>query len=107
MNIMIISVTERTREIGVRKAVGARKRDVMTQFIIEAVVLSIVGGMIGIGLGLLASWLIDSYGSLTTLVSPDSIILSFLSASLVGITFGIYPAWKAANQNVIDALRYE
>jgi len=107
MNIMIISVTERTREIGIRKAVGARKQDVMLQFLIEAVVLSIVGGLLGIGLGVLASTLVEQYGSLTPMVSPDAILLSFLSASLVGISFGIYPAWKAANQNTIDALRYE
>ena len=107
MNIMIISVTERTREIGVRKAVGARKRDVMAQFLIESIVLSVTGGFLGILLGLIASYLITTYGSLTPLISIDAILLSFLSASMVGIFFGIYPAWKAANQNTIDALRYE
>jgi putative ABC transport system permease protein len=107
MNIMIISVTERTREIGVRKAVGARKKDVMAQFLIESVVLSVTGGLLGILLGLVASYLIRTYGTLTPLISVDAILLSFLSASLVGIFFGIYPAWKAANQNTIEALRYE
>jgi putative ABC transport system permease protein len=107
MNIMIVSVTERTKEIGVRKAIGARKRDIMWQFLIESVVMSISGGCLGIGLGVLASYLITTYGNLAPIISLDSIIISFVFASLVGIFFGIYPAWKAAMSNVIDALRYE
>jgi putative ABC transport system permease protein len=107
MNIMIVSVTERTREIGVRKAIGATKRDVMLQFLIESIALSVTGGLIGIGLGLLAEYLINTYGTLVTVVSLDAILLSFVFAAFVGISFGIYPAWKAANQNTIDALRYE
>ena len=107
MNIMIVSVTERTREIGLRKAVGARKRDIMWQFLIEAVVMSAAGGFIGIGAGVLASWLVTTYGNLSPIISFNSILLSFLFASLVGIFFGIYPAWKAAQSNVIDALHYE
>jgi putative ABC transport system permease protein len=107
MNIMIVSVTERTREIGIRKAIGARKSDVMSQFLIESVALSVAGGLLGIGLGLLASYLITTYGNMTPLISPFAIVISFSSASIVGIAFGLYPAWKAANQNVIDALRYE
>ena len=107
MNIMIVSVTERTKEIGVRKAMGARKQDIMWQFLIESVVMSVIGGLLGIGLGLLASYLITTYGNLTPMISLNSISVSFLFASFVGVFFGIYPAWKAANSNVIDALRYE
>jgi putative ABC transport system permease protein len=107
MNIMIVSVTERTREIGVRKAIGARKRDIMSQFLIESVVMSVVGGFLGIGFGILASYLITTYGNLSPIISINSILLSFLFATFVGVFFGIYPAWKAANSNVIDALRYE
>lgn len=107
MNIMIVSVTERTREIGIRKAIGARKRDIMWQFLIESVTLSVTGGCIGIGLGVLASYLITTYGNLTPLISVSSIVVSFSFASVVGIVFGLYPAWKAAMANVIEALRYE
>jgi len=107
MNIMIVSVTERTREIGVRKAMGARRNDIMSQFLIESVVMSVVGGCLGIGLGVLASYLIATYGNLTPIISVNSIALSFLFASFVGVFFGIYPAWKAATSHVIDALRYE
>ncbi len=107
MNIMIVSVTERTKEIGIRKAIGARKQDIMWQFLIESVTLSVTGGCIGIGLGILASYLITTYGNLTPLISVSSIVVSFTFASIVGIIFGLYPAWKAAIANVIDALRYE
>lgn len=107
MNIMIVSVTERTREIGVRKAIGARRRDIMWQFLIESVVMSVTGGFIGIGVGMLAAYLITTYGNLSPIISMNSIVISFIFASLVGIFFGIYPAWKAAMSNVIDALRYE
>ncbi len=107
MNIMIVSVTERTREIGIRKAIGARKRDIMWQFLIESVTLSVTGGCLGIGLGVLASYLITTYGNLTPLISVSSIIVSFTFASIVGIVFGLYPAWKAAMADVIEALRYE
>ena len=107
MNIMIVSVTERTKEIGIRKAIGARKRDVMLQFLIESVVMSVTGGIIGILLGVGGSVLIASYGNLPSMISPNAIILSFMFASLVGVFFGLYPAWKAAESNVIDALRYE
>jgi len=107
MNIMIVSVTERTKEIGIRKAIGARKNDVLAQFLIESVVMSVLGGFLGILLGVVASYLIATYGNLTPIISLNSIFLSFLFASFVGIFFGIYPAWKAAQSDVIEALRYE
>jgi putative ABC transport system permease protein len=107
MNIMIVSVTERTKEIGIRKAIGARRNDIMWQFLIESVVMSVVGGCMGIAVGLIASYLITTYGNLTPIISLNSIAISFLFSSLVGIFFGLYPAWKAALSNVIDALRYE
>jgi len=107
MNIMLVSVTERTREIGIRKAVGAKRRDILTQFLIEAVVLSIVGGSIGIISGVFASKLIGMAGQWKTMVSLGSIILAFGFAFTVGLIFGLYPARKASALNPIDALRYE
>lgn len=107
MNIMIVSVTERTKEIGVRKAIGARRQDIMWQFLIESVVMSVIGGLLGIGLGILSAYLITTYGNMSPIISINSIAVSFFFASFVGVFFGIYPAWKAANSNVIDALRYE
>lgn len=107
MNIMIVSVTERTKEIGIRKALGATQKDVMLQFLIESVVMSVIGGLIGILLGVVGSFFITWYGNLPSAISPNAIILSFFFASIVGIFFGLYPAWKAATANVIDALRYE
>ncbi len=107
MNIMIVSVTERTKEIGIRKAIGARKKDVMLQFLIESVVMSIVGGLMGIGIGVGGSLILSSYGNLPSSISLQAIVMSFVFAAFVGIFFGLYPAWKAAESNVIDALRYE
>jgi putative ABC transport system permease protein len=107
MNVMLISVTERTHEIGIRKAVGARRRDIMWQFLIESVVVSVIGGCIGIVGGVLTSYLITTYGQWMLVISGDAIVLSFLFATLVGVFFGLYPAWKAAMLDVIDALRYE
>jgi putative ABC transport system permease protein len=107
MNIMIVSVTERTKEIGIRKAIGAKKKDILSQFLIESVAMSVFGGFIGIIVGVTASYLISLYGNLSPSISANSVIMSFLFSSFVGIFFGIYPAWKAATSNVIDALRYE
>jgi putative ABC transport system permease protein len=111
MNIMLISVTERTREIGIRKAVGAKQRDILVQFLIEAATLSLAGGGIGIISGWLLSRLIsliDIGGgqTLQTAVSPDIIILAISVSVFIGLVSGIYPAMKAARQNPIDALRY-
>ena len=107
MNIMLVSVTERTREIGVRKAVGARRRDITVQFLLEALTLSVLGGTIGVLAGLLASFLLERFAGWNMLVAPESIVVSFLFSAAVGIIFGLYPARKAALQNTIVALRYE
>ena len=107
MNIMLVSVTERTREIGVRMAVGAHGSDILTQFLIEAVTLSSVGGVIGIICGIGASKILSAYAHWPTLISISSIAIAFLFAAAVGIFFGFYPARKAAALDPIEALRYE
>jgi putative ABC transport system permease protein len=107
MNIMLVSVTERTREIGLRQAVGAKTRDILSQFLVEAVTLSILGGIIGIILGVAASLLISHFAQWSTLVSPTSIMMAFVFSALVGVFFGYYPARKAAFLDPIEALRYE
>jgi len=107
MNIMLVSVTERTREIGIRMAVGAKVWDIRLQFIIEAVTLSITGGAVGILIGIIISELVTRFSPLTALISASSILLGFGFSALVGIFFGFYPAYKASQLNPIDALRYE
>ncbi len=107
MNIMLVSVTERTREIGLRMAVGARSRDILAQFLVEAVTLAIAGGLVGIVLGLVASQTIASIASWTTEIPPEAIGLAFVFAGAVGIFFGFYPARKASRLDPIEALRYE
>ena len=107
MNIMLVSVTERTREIGIRMAVGAKSRDIRFQFLIEAVVLSMVGGTIGIMLGVFAGHALASFTSAPPIFSAGSIILVFVFSALVGVGFGYYPAWKASLLDPIDALKYE
>lgn len=107
MNIMLVSVTERTREIGIRMGVGARGRDVLLQFLIEALMISLIGGFIGIGIGVLASKILAGVMKWPITISYESILLSFLFATVIGIFFGWYPARKAARLNPIDALRYE
>jgi putative ABC transport system permease protein len=107
MNIMLVSVTERTREIGLRLAIGAKTRDILSQFLVEAVTLSILGGVVGIVLGVGASLLISYFAKWNTLVNGTSIALAFVFSGLVGIFFGYYPARKAALLDPIDALRYE
>jgi len=107
MNIMLVSVTERTREIGVRMAVGARGRDILLQFLIEAVTLSLLGGLIGILSGVGGARLVSANLGWTTVVSTDSIILAFCVSAVIGIFFGFYPARKASRLDPIEALRYE
>jgi putative ABC transport system permease protein len=107
MNIMLVSVTERTREIGIRMSIGARGKDILTQFLIEALVLSLLGGILGILLGVTGSMIISKLAQWPTIITPFSIILSFGFSFAIGIFFGYYPARKAAMLNPIDALRYE
>ncbi|PIW13638.1 MAG: multidrug ABC transporter substrate-binding protein [Armatimonadetes bacterium CG17_big_fil_post_rev_8_21_14_2_50_66_6] len=107
MNIMLVSVTERTREIGIRKAIGATGRDILLQFLVESVVLSVIGGLIGIGLGVGGARMLSKFAGWRTLVSPQSIVMAFCFAAGVGVFFGIYPAQKAAALDPIEALRYE
>jgi putative ABC transport system permease protein len=108
MNIMLVSVTERTREIGIRKAVGAKRRDIRAQFLVEAIVLSLIGGFMGMALGIGGSMLVSSLADqLTTVVTWDIIALATGFSAAVGLFFGIYPANRAASLNPIDALRYE
>jgi putative ABC transport system permease protein len=107
MNIMLVSVTERIREIGIRMSMGAREKDILYQFLTEAIVLSTLGGLLGITLGVGSSQLISRFAGMTTMVSFGSIALAFIFAASVGIFFGFYPAWKASKLDPIDALRYE
>ncbi len=107
MNIMLVSVTERTREIGIRMAVGARRRDILMQFLVESVALSVGGGMIGIGVGILGSRLITRFAGWSTLLSLQAVLLAFGFAVAVGVFFGLYPAQRAARMDPIVALRHE
>jgi putative ABC transport system permease protein len=107
MNIMLVSVTERTREIGVRRALGARRGDIRLQFLIEASLISGLGGAVGIGIGIAIARLVSRVGGWPTLVEPQIVALAFLFAGLIGVGFGLYPAAKAARLNPIEALRYE
>ena len=107
MNIMLVSVTERTREIGIRMAVGAKQRDILLQFLIEAMVLSIAGGLVGIGLGAGGSKVLSAIAEWPSLMSWKAIALAFVFSGAVGIFFGLYPARQAAGLEPIQALRYE
>jgi len=107
MNIMLVSVTERTREIGIRMSVGAKSKDILTQFLIEALVLSVLGGLIGILLSFIVTFILNSFTSISAVINWNIIFLSFIFSGSVGVFFGFYPAKKAANLNPIDALRYE
>ena len=107
MNIMLVSVTERTREIGIRQSVGATPNDIRLQFLSEALLLSLVGGIIGVMAGIVGAWVYGTVGDLTTVIVPSSILLAFSSAAAVGVFFGYYPADKAALLDPIEALRHE
>jgi len=107
MNIMLVSVTERTREIGIRKAVGARRKTILLQFLIEAIILCAIGGFVGIGLGIGIGNLAGSFLSAKMAIPVDWILIGLALCVTVGIIFGTYPAYKAANLDPIEALRYE
>ena len=107
MNIMLVSVRERTREIGIRKAIGARGRDIMAQFLVEALVLSLAGGAIGIGVGVVASFVIGTYAGWGFLFNPLTVVISVVFSLLVGVVFGVWPASQAARLDPVVALRYE
>jgi putative ABC transport system permease protein len=107
MNIMLVSVTERTREIGLRKAVGAKQWAILAQFLIETLVLSFIGGLLGIGLGWGISMLANLTGQVTTIVDLGTVMIAFFITALVGIFAGLYPAWRASRLRPIEALRYE
>ncbi len=107
MNIMLVSTTERTREIGIRMAVGAKEKDILLQFLIEAFVLSSIGGIVGVFFGIILSHMVSYFGGWPSLLSPLPIAIAFLFSSIVGIFFGYYPAQKASRLNPIEALRYE
>ncbi len=107
MNIMLVSVTERTREIGIRMAIGARSRDILSQFLIEAVILSLIGGIVGVVVGIGSSRVVSYLADWSTVIQAGAVPLAFTFASAVGIFFGFYPAWKASRLDPINALRYE
>ncbi|MBT5448837.1 MAG: FtsX-like permease family protein, partial [Gemmatimonadetes bacterium] len=107
MNIMLASVLERTREIGIRRALGARRHDILSQFLVESLLVSLLGGLIGVILGYAVPEIITLYAGWRTIVQPWTIALAFGVSASVGIGFGIYPARQAALLNPIDALRYE
>ncbi|MCK4958338.1 MAG: FtsX-like permease family protein, partial [Planctomycetes bacterium] len=107
MNIMLASVTERTREIGIRRAIGAKKKQIITQFLIETVVLSTIGGIIGVGIGVIIPWLITYFSKMPTVNTPLGILMPLFVSAAIGIIFGLYPAVRAANVDPIIALRHE
>ena len=107
MNIMLATVSERTREIGIRRALGAKKRDIIIQFLSETLILTLSGGLLGIILGSLIPFLVTYYGDMRTVITASSLILAFGISAAVGITFGLYPAYRAANMDPIESLRHE
>ncbi|MHC4260202.1 MAG: ABC transporter permease [Planctomycetota bacterium] len=107
MNIMLASVSERTREIGVRRALGAKKSDIITQFLTETVLLTLMGGLLGITLGIIIPYSVTKFAGMPTIVTPASLILAFGISAAVGVVFGLYPAWRAANMDPIESLRHE
>ena len=107
MNIMLVSVTERTREIGIRRALGARQRDIILQFLSETLLLTFTGGILGIVLGSLIPYLVTYFGNMPTVITGGSLVLAFGISGLVGVVFGLYPAYRAAGMDPIESLRHE
>jgi len=107
MNIMLVSVTERTREIGIRKAIGAKKKNILVQFIIEAITLCLLGGIVGILLGIFVGNLAGSFLEASAVIPFDWVFIGVILCIVIGVTFGTYPAYKAANLDPIESLRYE
>lgn len=107
MNIMLATVSERTREIGIRRALGAKKRDIVFQFLSETLILTLAGGLLGIVLGSTIPYLVTYFGNMPTVITPGSLLLSFGISGAVGVTFGLYPAYRAANMDPIESLRHE
>ena len=107
MNIMLVSVTERIREIGLRMSIGATPANILTQFVLEAIVLSTVGGFAGVVIGIGASYSVGGLAGWPVLIQPTSAVYAFLISTVVGLFFGFYPAWRASRLNPIDCLRYE
>ena len=107
MNIMLATVTERTREIGVRRALGARKSDITMQFLVETIVLSVGGGLIGVAIGIIVPYIVAHVADMKTIVTPWSVVIAFTISAAVGVIFGIYPAKSAAELDPIEALRHE
>lgn len=107
MNIMLVVVTERTREIGVRKAIGAREEHILLQFLVESIIVSVFGGLLGLGLGVAVAKAVNKFSPMPAVVDANSAILAMSLASLVGVFFGLYPAWRAARLDPVEALRYE
>ena len=107
MNIMLASVTERTREIGIRRALGARRRDIITQFLVETVLLAGAGGILGVLLGITIPFVVSHTAGMKTIITPWSPFLAFSISALVGVVFGLYPAFRAANMDPVEALRHE
>ncbi|MEE2940954.1 MAG: FtsX-like permease family protein, partial [Planctomycetota bacterium] len=107
MNVMLATVTERTREIGIRRALGAKRKHIVTQFLVETMVLSGAGGVLGVGIGLLIPWIVERTAELDTIVTPAAPVLALGISVLVGVVFGLYPAWRAATMDPVEALRHE
>ena len=107
MNIMLVSVTERTREIGLKKALGARKTRILVQFLTEAAVLTLMGGILGIGVGIALAYIISGISTAPVAISGPAIVIAVVFSTLIGVIFGLIPSVKAANMNPIDALRHE
>jgi len=107
MNIMLATVNERTREIGIRRALGAKKKDIIVQFLSETVMLTLMGGILGIVLGSIIPYLVTYFGDMPTVITGSSLILAFGISGAIGIAFGLYPAYRAANMDPIESLRHE